>query len=168
MSMMIPYAAPTVGHISSPDGGFWYAGWPGHNVITHTPASGCTPNMTITLAERRVAIPKASRDSAVARVTEAANRYSPPGPDLELIPRTYPAFDIMRLDQTGRLWVGRRRTATQRDFEVYDSSGRLVACLDMPAKLVLIRPLIITADRFYGIETDEDDLPYLVAYRIVR
>lgn len=32
----------------------------------------------------------------------------------------------------------------------------------------MIRPMAITADRLYGIVTDEDDVPYLVAYRIAK
>lgn len=166
--MMIPYAAPTLGSIYAPDGGLWYAPWPGYGGITHTPAGRCTPTTTITLAERRVAIPKASRDSAVALVTEAASRFGPPGPDLDLIPRIHPPFDAIRLDQSGRLWVTRQRTPTQREFEVYGRDGKLLARLDLPATLEPLRPMIITADRLYGFETDEDDLPYLVAYRVVK
>jgi hypothetical protein len=101
-------------------------------------------------------------------VTQAANQYSPPGPDLDKIPRTFPTFDMMQLDQAGQLWVARPVDATRKQFEIYSRRGTLVSTLDMPSTLEPLRPMIITANRVYGFVTDADDLPYLVAYRIVK
>lgn len=168
MSMMIPYTAPRAGFLQTPEGGSWGTRWPDFAVITHTSAGACTPDVTIALAGPRVAIPTAVRDSAVARVNQAASRYGPPGPDLDKIPRTFPMVDVIQLDQDGQLWVARQVGATQKQFEVYLQNGRRLASLDMPPTLEPMRPMIISADRVYGFITDEDDLPYLVAYRIVK
>ena len=137
-------------------------------VITHTPDGACAPSVTIPLTGQRIVIPDVVRDSTVAMVMEAAARYSPTVPDLERIPRTFPSFDVMRLDQAGQLWVARRSGGTQRQFEVYGRDGTRLATLDIPAAFVPLRPMIIAADRLYGFVLDADDLAYLVAYRIVK
>ena len=168
MMMMIPFVAPRMGFIQTPEGGSWGTRWPDFGVITHTPAGSCTPDVTIALAGPRVAIPAAVRDAEVAKVTQAASAYAPPGPDLEKIPRNFPMFDVIRLDQVGQLWVGRQVGPSQKQFAVYSRNGRLLASLDMPATLEPVRPMIITSNRVYAFVTNEDELPYLVAYRIVK
>lgn len=168
MSMMIPYISPMVPTLYLPDGSRWTALWPAFTPISHIAAGSCTPDVTIPLAGPPVAIPAVVRDSSVKRVVEAASKYSSPAPDLNRIPRVFPAFDMMRLDKLGQLWVSRWSDATHKRFEVYGKGGAPVATLDAPPSLVTIRPMVITADRFIGIVTDEDDVPYLVAYRIVK
>ena len=139
-----------------------------YSTIIHTPGGSCTPDVTIALAGQPVPIPAAIRDSAVRMVTQATSAYGPPGPDLGKIPRTFPAFDGMMMDRVGRLWVSRQVGAAASQFEVYASNGTRVAVLDMPQALEPLRPMIIAAERVYGFVTDEDGLPYLVAYRIVK
>lgn len=168
MSMAIPYARPSAPVIYAEDGGRWTARWPAFAPIIHIPTGGCSPDVTIPLAGSPVMIPTVVRDSAVKRVVDAASQYGPPGPDLDRIPHTFPAFDVIRLDQLGQLWVLRWTDATRKRFEVYGKGGAAVATLDAPRSLVAYRPTIITADRFIGIVTDEDDVPYLVSYRIVK
>jgi hypothetical protein len=168
MSMAVPYASPTMPTLSTVDGAQWKAPWPTFTPITHTPHGSCTPDVTISLSGAPVVIPAVVRDSAVKRVVDAASKYSSTPPDLSRIPRVFPAFDVMRLDQLGQLWVLRWTDATRKRFEVYGKGGAAVATLDAPRSLVAYRPTIITADRFIGIVTDGDDVPYLVSYRIVK
>lgn len=168
MSMTIPYAGPSAPDAYTADGGRWTARWPAFAQIIHIPAGGCSADVTIPLAGSPVAIPSVVRDSAVKQVVDAASQYGPPGPDLNRIPRTFPAFDVIRLDQSGQLWVSRWTDATRKRFEVYGKGGVAMATLEAPPSLRAIRPMIITADRFIGIVTDEDDVPYLVSYRIVK
>ncbi|MBL0178550.1 MAG: hypothetical protein IPP98_05405 [Gemmatimonadetes bacterium] len=168
MSMSIPYVGPTMPALFTVDGAQWGASWPTFSPIRRLPAGTCTPDVTIPLAGAPVAIPTVVRDSAVKRVVEAASKYSSTPPDLSRIPRVFPAFDVMRLDQLGQLWVSRWTDATRKRFEVYGKGGVPVATLDAPPSLVMVRPTIITADRFIAIVTDEDDVPYLVSYRIVK
>lgn len=168
MSMAIPNATPLVPAIRTADGGRWTASWPAFTPITHTPHGSCTPDVTISLSGAPVAIPAVVRDAAVKQVVEAASKYSSTPPDLSRLPRVFPAYEGIRLDQLGQLWVLRWTDATRKRFEVYGKRGAAVATLDAPRSLVAYRPTIITADRFIGIVTDEDDVPYLVSYRIVK
>lgn len=168
MSMRIPHAAPRKPSIHAPDGGTWIAHWPGFEAITHIPAGACTPDVTIPLTGPRVAIPNVVRDSVVKQVMQAASQYSPPGPDLDKIPRVFPTFDMMRLDRTGLLWVSRWSDASHKRFDVYGQHGALLATVDAPPTLEPLRPMIITTDRVYGFVADTDDVPYLAAYRIVK
>ena len=167
-SMVIPFIGPRTVLLHTADGGVWAAAWPGFSEIAHTPAGRCIPDVTISLSGERVPIPKVVRDSVIKRVMEVAGGHGPQQPDLELIPRTFPPFDVMKLDRVGQLWVVRQRGPTERRFEVYGSNGARVATLDVPSRLEPLRPMIITADRVYGFVTDEDELPYLVAWRIVK
>jgi hypothetical protein len=166
--MMIPFSAPRSSAMPTTDGGTWKTSWPAFATITYTPAGSCAPTITIPLAGSRVAIPEVVRDSAVEQVKKVAAQYGPTAPDLSRIPRSYPPFDAMVLDEVGQLWVSRHLSATQKRFEVYSRAGLLVGTLDMPPTLEPLRPMIITADRMYGFVTDADDLPHLVAYRIVK
>lgn len=168
VSLAVPYIYPMVSTINTGDGERWTAQWPAFTPITHIPAGSCTPDVTIPLGGTPVAIPAVARDSAVKQVVEAASRYSTTPPDLSKIPRVFPAFDVMRLDRLGQLWVSRWSDGTHKRFEVYGKGGAPVAMLAAPPSLVMDRPTIITADRFIGIVTDEDDVPYLMAYRIVK
>lgn len=168
MSMAIPYVAPRINGLYMADGGLWTAAWPAFAPIIHIPAGSCAPDVTIPIAGAPIAIPTAVRDSSVKRVVEGASKYSSTPPDLNRIPRVFPAFDVLRLDKLGQLWVSRWSDGTHKRFEVYGKGGAPVATLDAPPSLATIRPMVITADRLYGIVTDEDDVPYLVAYRIVK
>jgi len=155
MTMAIPNASPFVRSIHTADGG-------------DTPHGSCTADVTIPLAGRPIAIPAVVRDAAVKQVVEAASKYSSTPPDLSRLPRVFPAYEAIRLDQLGQLWVLRWTDATRKRFEVYGKGGAAVATLDAPRSLVAYRPTIITADRFIGIVTDQDDVPYLVSYRIMK
>lgn len=168
MSMRIPFLGPRQGFANTADGGRWSSSWPEYSAISHYPHGTCVADVTIQLAGPAVAIPNAVRDSAVEVVRQAASRYGPEQPDLDLIPSTFPLFDLIRLDRVDRLWVARQSGPTARRFEVFGSSGARLATLDVPTRLEPLRPMIITADRVYGFVTDEDELPYLVAWRIVK
>jgi hypothetical protein len=168
MSMRIPFVGPTRVMLHMPDGGTWSSLWPGFATVTHTPVGACTPDVTITLSGEPVPIPSAIRDSAAQMVTQAMSGYGPPGPDLDRIPRMYPGNDGLLMDRTGLLWVARHVGPGRRQFEIYSASGSRLATVDMPLALDVLRPTIITADRLFGLENDDDGLPHLVSYRILK
>lgn len=168
MSMPIPFVMPRLWYVEQADGSEWRARWPDFSVITHRSADACAPDVTISLAGPRVAVPRTVRDSAATLVSEAARRYAPPGPDLDLIPKVYPPFDALRLDEGGRLWVARQTTPTQFRFEVYSRTGAPIATLPLPPRFEPLRPMILTTDHLLGFLYDENDLLHLAAFRIVK
>lgn len=167
MVMQIPFVSPRLGLVRSADGATWAGRYPGYAIIEHVPPGTCTADATIRLTGR-VRVPAAMRDSEVGDVRTSAGRYGVPVPDLDKIPREFPGFEAVFLDSSKRLWVERRTTATERRFEVYGPGGDPVAEVDTPRAFAAYRPVVITNDRALGFVTDEDDVLYLVSYRIVR
>jgi len=168
MTMSVPYLQPRMPLARSADGATWIGRYPDYGTIVHTPFGKCEPDFTIRLRGQRVRIRSTTRDSSVAEVTRNAARYGAPTPDLGKIPREYPYYDALRIDAAKRLWVERRTESDGRRFEVYTSTGRLVAEVESPVTFMGYRPLIIANDRVLGFVADADDILHLASFRIVR
>lgn len=168
MTMSIPFRAPRVVEVRSPVGARWVGRHPEYDKIEHFPPGRCDSDLAIRLGGQRVRIRPALRDSMAGVVRANASRYGAPVPDLEKIPREYRPFDVLFLDEAGRLWVERRVSETDRRFEVYDTKGVLLAEVASPATFAGYRPLIITNDQVLGFLPDEDDVLHLVSFWIVR
>jgi len=168
MTMGIPHVTPRLGIARTKNGATWVGRYPGYGTIVLTQASTCETAVTIQLRGPRVGIPSVLRDSSVAAVRRNAARYGNPAPDLNKIPREYPFFDALFLDGSNRLWVERLAGASARRFEVFSPAGAFLAVVDSPVVFRSYRPVIITNDRVLGFVADEDDVLYLVAFRIDR
>lgn len=167
MVMSIPFVSPRVASVRSPDGDTWTGRFPGFAVLEHVAAGKCEPDATIRL-RGRVRVPAAMRDSMIGVVRSSAGRYGAPAPDLDRIPREFPAYDALFLDASRRLWVERRTSSEGRRFEVYSPAGALLAEVETPLAFRGYRPVVITNERAMGFVADEDDVLYLASFRIVR
>ena len=147
--------------------------------------SWCTPNDEYLLVHRavgradtlhavrrahtRIPVSDAERDSVIASAKTALARYSVVDADYSLIPKTRPVFVRLDRDDDGNVWARRTtRPGSGSQFDVYDSSGRMVATVSAPVVFREYIPLHIRGDHAYGFVTDEDDVPYVVRMRIVR
>jgi hypothetical protein len=104
----------------------------------------------------RPPIPAGLRDSALAKVPAEVRRY---------VPREYPWFRALRVDDQNRLWV-ERDVAGGRRFDVYSPSGQLLGEAELPGQLATGLPIAIGHDRVFGFVKDSDDVPYMVGWRV--
>jgi hypothetical protein len=82
-------------------------------------------------------------------------------------PTTWPAFDRLRFDALGRLWVRRppREADSLVSWDVFDADGRLVRTVAVPKALMVHA---ITGDAIYGVMRDELDVQYVKRFRLPR
>ncbi|HET7039878.1 MAG TPA: hypothetical protein VFH97_08310, partial [Gemmatimonadales bacterium] len=80
-------------------------------------------------------------------------------------PEMWPAYDDVRFDATGRLWV--RRPVHPPDslvpWDVFDAGGTYFGEVTSPRNLQI---RLIEAHAVYGVTRDEFDVPSVVRYRI--
>ncbi|MES2305670.1 MAG: hypothetical protein V4558_09185 [Gemmatimonadota bacterium] len=76
----------------------------------------------------------------------------------------FPA-QVPRIDEMGRLWVERSRTAdaTTRTYDVFDRRGALVDRLELPAGARLVG---FDAHSLYTVRKDDDDLLHLQRFKL--
>jgi hypothetical protein len=85
-----------------------------------------------------------------------------------LIPKTKPVITRVHGDPRGRLWV--RLTSTSEatpSFDVFDANGNAVARVNSRGKVGHFQTWI-TETHVYTVELNEDDVPVVVRYRIVK
>ena len=82
-------------------------------------------------------------------------------------PASYPPVTTALFADDGSLWLRReaRDGAEDQLWEVYDPDGEPVAAVRMPARITVH---LIHQGVVWGVELDELDVPYVVAYRIER
>jgi hypothetical protein len=80
---------------------------------------------------------------------------------------TWPAFDALLWDDTGRLWVSRVSpdTLAPRVWDVHADDGTLIGAVELPRSL---RVYAIVGDRVWGTTRDELDVTYVKGYRVER
>ena len=87
----------------------------------------------------------------------------------EQMPRhaTYPAFESIRLDRTGELWVESSRHPDDRRpvWQVFDRDGLLIGRVEAPLGLAITDS---GADYILGVTKDEQDVERVRLYRLER
>lgn len=121
----------------------------------------------ISRSDPRAAIPRAVRDSTVDFWKNASGKYPPGTVDVSQIPRDYPRFQGMQIDDRGNAWVY-RKALTGMMIDVWSPAGAFAATLDAPPTRLGPYLGVIRGDHLYTVVPDEDDVPFLVRYRIVR
>jgi len=123
-------------------------------------ASGKCGEITARIALRgpRATVPRDIRDKALQQV---------PADVRSRVPREYPWFRSLRIDDRNQLWVERDVDGGRR-FDVYDSVSRLVAEVAVPRIFSGDLPFVIAHGRVIGFVKDADDVRSLVSWRIVR
>ncbi len=93
----------------------------------------------------------------------------------------FPAFSTIAAGPVGTIWVQHIQAASElseeelesynliedagaRDWDVFDSEGRLLGVISMPPRFA---PRIFRGDKIYGVWRDELDVQYVVRLRIV-
>ena len=118
-------------------------------------------------SDSRVPIPRTVRDSIVAEY-QAWSRKVPPGTiDVSMIPRSYPRFQSLEVDDLGRLWAW-RHTAGGVTIDVWSRAGAQVATLEWPSPRNASLRVIVRGDRLYAVISGDDGVPFVVRYRVIR
>ena len=161
-----PFAARLVLVLSS-DGALWCANSEEYRP-RRFPFGATRHDRELSLTPPRVPIPRTERDSAIAAVDSFLARQ---GGAVEPwargdVPRDRGAFGWMEVDDRGRLWVRRELPDRRHEFDVWDTTGRRIAVMAAPPGAAFQPLFRIVGDRLVTIVTDEDDLPYVVVYRI--
>lgn len=86
--------------------------------------------------------------------------------DTLAMPVAWPAFDAIRFDDRGRLWV--RRAAGDRipisEWDVFANGTQRLGTVRLPRRLSVRQ---ISRDAIYGVTTDEDGVPRVRRFRLV-
>jgi hypothetical protein len=84
----------------------------------------------------------------------------------EQAPERWPAFRNFVVDERGRIWVGVVTPAEQPTrWVAFDAAGKAVCSAELPPGVDL---KAIRGGRAYGVQTDEMDVPRVVAYGIAE
>jgi hypothetical protein len=114
-----------------------------------------------------IPIPPQVRDSVIATL------YKPPSPippgtlDESRVPKNFPRIEEVDVDDEGRIWV-RRRVPGGLAFDVWSVNGVQVATIAAPVAFEKFRPLVIRNNRLWVVIGDNDGVPIVVRYSIVR
>lgn len=83
------------------------------------------------------------------------------------IPRTLPAFGHVIGDEVGNVWVREYPAPGESSsvWNVFAPDGRLLGPVSMPPGL---EPTQIGADFVLGVRLDDDDIPLVVLFRLVK
>jgi hypothetical protein len=122
----------------------------------------------IRLEVPRVPVAAAERDSAIAGVerflAQAGGPTEPWNPSS--VPRDIGAVYGLEEDDRGRLWVLRKRPDGVSELDVWERGGRRVGTMEAPTMNKRFPLYFISNGRLVAVTYDEDELPYVVVYRI--
>jgi hypothetical protein len=158
----IPLSLPRVEYVRDRVGHEWTAREFGSNELVRRAHGSCEVVAVATLAGR-VAIPDDVRTLHLERL--GRNQSIVPPSD---VPREYPFFDALRVDELHRLWVERFAPDGGHRFEIFSVTGSPIAQLDIPRDIDLGRPMVIANNYVYAFARDAGAVGYLVALRIER
>ena len=149
-------------------GGLWCA--PNDEyVLVRMRLGGSDTLQTVRRQYTRLSVPRAERDSAIAQTRKSLAEFKVVTADYSLIPTSHPVFTRLDVDDRGQLWARRTTQAgSPSGFDVFDSSGRMVATVASTVRFAPNLPVHIRADHVYGVVLGEDDTPQVVRARIVR
>lgn len=164
-SVGIPFAPRQVWHLD-PQGAWWCGSATDYHIQQASLATGALLR-ELRRDQGRVRIPNQIRDS-VQRYYEATFTRVPPGTfDFSMMPREYPMFEGLMLDDAGNLWA-MRNAAQGLVAEVWSPQGRLISSVKVPEGRHTAVASQVRRGKFYSIALDEDDVPSVVRYRIEK
>jgi hypothetical protein len=119
------------------------------------------------------ALPPESRDSiheVLATLFVRAGFVQAPGQartfarDSVALPRFQPTVADLAVGRDGTIWLGRELLGVQtREYTVLAPDGRILAFVAAPLGVRILQADRTTA---WGVETDEDEVPYVVRFRV--
>lgn len=163
--MQVPLAPIRVSRID-PSGAWWCGLGSDYHIKLMTLGAGET------LAEIHgkapvVQVPSRVRDSVIADLEKRTSAYPSGTVDASRVPRRYPRISEINVDDKGRLWV-RRRGPTGLALDVWSRNGVRLATLDAPVMFGKYLPFLVRDEKLYAVVPDEDGVPFVVRYGIVR
>jgi hypothetical protein len=117
----------------------------------------------ISLATQPVAVPRAERDSEVAKVRAFFTKMGAPEPDYGRIPSVKPAIETIDVDSRGRLWV-RPSTAdtTKTRLDIWEPGAPRPVTVLAPWRISQWVHAHISNDTLFTWILDESDAPVVV------
>ena len=155
----IPFTEQHTYYVRDRDGLEWAPIAPGSRELVRRAGGRCGDVVArVTLRGGRAPVPAAARERELAHVLAEVHAR---------VPREYPWYRALRVDDQNQLWV-ERDVAGGRRFDVFSATGQPVAEVNVPAGLVTTLPVVVAGGRLHGFVKDANDVAYLVAWRIVR
>lgn len=143
-----------------PDGRVYHA-WTDTLGVRVTGADG-RPAGGFALRAQAPAVTPADVDRVIAGMGPQGTRFRPALQ--EVVPPRWPALSGMVVDDQGRAWLAvAGPEGRPAEWLVYHPDGRFAASAVLPAGSSVMR---VAAGRVYAVQTDELDVPRLVAYRV--
>lgn len=133
--------------------------------VTKVAPSGDTLFSTVA-SYTPVPVPSAVVDSIVSARAGDPNREDGLR-DALFLPDTYPPASNALIARNGEVWVARERVhrADIVTWEIFSAEGVRSAEIELPKRFF---PLLVTDEEIWGTETDDLDVPYVVAYPVLR
>lgn len=165
-AMPIPFSAGRLQLIDATRARIWCVDT--REIRVHEYPIGATePTRTLVATVSAEPVTAAERDSAIASVERFKEQVGDAPTDYSLIPPVKAVVEGISMDDAGRVWV-RARTADGFRLVGFDTDGQPFASVVLPEPPLRWAPVIVRGDRVWYVTTDEDDVPFLVRYRIRR
>jgi 6-bladed beta-propeller protein len=171
ISMTIPYT-PTVVFGLHPDGGFVY-GWSGRYEVVRSERGSDSVRIAgrtwtpdpVSDARRKAEVASAIK-GATPTVGEDAARANI---HLDDVPKTLPAYQALRVDGSGRVWVRRYAVAdtTRSYYDVFDPDGKYLGPVEASLNLPWWGRQAWTRDGFVTVIEDAEGRPTVVRFKLV-
>lgn len=162
----IPFVAQRLSALD-PRGAAWCNVGSAYRILRLDLKSGAV-SAEATRTVERYAVPRATRDSAIAAIRTAVARYDASDVDFSLVPNEFPYVRAMTVDDRGRLWVRRALADPRRsEFDIFDEQGRFLATATFAVRTSAFARLRVRGDSVYAVTLDDDDIPNIVRARIV-
>lgn len=184
MSTSYPFTIASRGSVNAADGSRWIGEPPDYSRIRRVAFGTCDVVGSVSLSGPPIPVPTDQYERIRAIIRKSAQgQTAADAPNPDKIRKTLPAFESLTMDAANQLWVERLIAGKftidsmslfpkgPRRFEVFAPSGAQLASVDVPPNVKTPRAysaISITNDHFFAFITDDDDIPYLVSYRIVR
>jgi len=171
MMTSVPFT-PVMVWALHPDGGFVRA-WTGGYAIVRSLTGQDTARVfgrtwapdPVTAEERKGAVD--------AKIKEVGGNFAADAMraafHAEDVPNSFPAFENLRVDQSGRVWARRYAVAdtTRTHYEVFDSTGGYLGPVTAPVNVFSWGRQAWTRDGFVAIIEDAEGRPTVVRFRLV-
>ena len=171
LQMMTPVPfTPQMRHALAPDGSIVF-GWTGEYRLVRTDGQD-----TLGVMSRDWTPDPLSQERRQRHVDGMIERMGPGMDEVTLrnsfpvgeIPATLPAFADLNVDGAGNVWLTTDADSASARFDVFSAEGAWLGRVVLPESFDPFTPSVWGADRVYMAREDEDGVPYIARYRIVR
>jgi len=126
---------------------------------------------TLLLVEREyepLPVTSAERAHVITGLERWMDRWGRADLDYSVIPSVHPAIENFDLDDAGNLWVRPVTTAETVSFDIFDTTGQLIATATADRKIYPPRPVRISGNSAWFVISDSLDVDHVVRAVIER